>query len=271
MDPIHILGYVGAVVTGLVLGLLGGGGALLSIPVLVYFFQIPASIATGYSLFLVGVTASGGAIQNIRNKMINYRVALYYGLPSTVTVYLVRRFLIPSLPDTILSLGSFTLDKNHLILFILVAVMLIAAYKMITAVHTPLVDEPSNKGTEIIKLVAYAVVIGSFLGLVGAGGGFLMIPALVLFAHLPMRKAVATSLLIVAANSFIGFIGDLQSSMVMDWTFLLVFAGFSLLGIFTGTYLHHYINGDKMKKPFGWFILAVAIMMIVRELWYSLS
>lgn len=265
MDIYHVLGYIGAVVTGLILGLLGGGGALLSIPVLVYMFRLPASIATGYSLFLIGITAMGGALENIRKQLIDYKAALYYGVPSALSVYSVRRFLIPALPTTFFTVNNFTLDKDHFILFLLVLVMLIAGYKMIK--HTaPASDEHAGEAIDIPRLATYAILIGAFLGLVGAGGGFLMIPALVLFAHLPMRKAVGTSLLLVSLNSFIGFLGDVHSNSAMDWTFLFAFSSCSIAGVLTGTYLHRFIHGDVMKKYFGWFIVILAMLMIVKEI-----
>lgn len=265
MDIYLILGYTGAVLTGLILGLLGGGGALLSIPVLVYFFHIPPTLATGYSLFLVGITASSGAVQNIRKKLVNYEAVLYYGAPSLITVYCMRRFVMPALPDVFFTTDSFTLDKNHFILFVLSVVMFIAAYKMIT---TKPAEEKAATGAGIdrLKLSMLSVLIGSFLGLVGAGGGFLMIPALIYLANLTMRKAVGTSLLLVAVNSFIGFLGDVHSNPHMDWKFLFTFSAFSIAGVITGNYLHNFVKGDTMKKYFGWFILLVAILMVAKEL-----
>ena len=259
-----ILGYTGAVLTGIVLGLMGGGGALLSIPVLVYLFHIDATLATGYSLFLVGVTATMGAVQNILKRQIDYSAAMYYGIPSLLTVYMVRRFVIPNMPEKIFQIGTYVVDKNHFILFFLAIVMFGAAYKMIVSgqdTRENAVTHPVNH----IKLMMYAVLIGAFLGLVGAGGGFLMIPALVYFANLPMKKAVGTSLLLVAVNSFVGFLGDVHSNHQLDWEFLALFSVFSITGVFTGIYLQHYLNGAKLKRSFGWFVLAVAIYMVVRE------
>ena len=265
MDIFHILGYIGAVMTGLILGLLGGGGALLSIPVLVYLFHIPATLATGYSLFLVGLTATTGALQNIRKQLVDYTAVLYYGIPSAITVYCMRRFVMPALPNTFFTINNFTVDKNHFILFVLVLVMFIAAYKMITA-KTEEDKDTASGSINYIKLPLYAVLVGGFLGLVGAGGGFLMIPALVLFANLPMRKAVGTSLVLVAANSFIGFVGDIHGNVAMDWKFLFLFSAFSIIGVLAGNYLQHFVKGNELKKYFGWFILLVALLMVVKEI-----
>ncbi len=259
-----MLGYTGAFATGLILGLLGGGGALLSIPVLVYFFHLEASVATGYSLFLIGIAASSGALQNIRKKMVDYNAALYYGIPSVVTVYIFRRFIIHELPDTIFILGSFSLSKNNLILFLLTLVMFGVAYKMIGSNGEDIKD--GKRSVNHVMLMVYAVIIGCFLGLVGAGGGFLMTPALIYFANLNMKKAIGTSLLLVAINSFIGFLGDLHSDMQMDWKFLLFFSVFSISGVAAGNYLAHFANNQKLKKGFGWFVLFTGVLILVKEL-----
>lgn len=262
----HILGYLGAVLTGLILGLLGGGGALLSIPVLVYLFNIPAEVATGYSLFLVGVTASSGAIQNIYKKLVDLDAVFYYGVPSMITVYTVRRFVMPALPDVFFTIGGVTLDKNHFILYVLSLVMFGAGYKMITAKEPAEQTDTPAKTMDHIKLPLYAIAVGAFLGLVGAGGGFLMIPALVYFAHLPMRKAVGTSLVLVAANSFIGFIGDIHSNPHTDWKFLFTFSAFSITGVLAGSYLERHISAKSLKSYFGWFVISVAVFMIIKEM-----
>ncbi|MCX6200266.1 MAG: sulfite exporter TauE/SafE family protein [Bacteroidetes bacterium] len=264
MDIYQLVGFTGALLTGLVLGLLGGGGALLSIPVLVYLFHLDASVATGYSLFLVAVTASIGAVQNIRKQMVDYHAALYYGIPSVITVYVVRRFVMPNLPDVILTFGNYAVDKNHFILFLLAIVMMGAGYKMFTA-QSPTEENFGKEPTHFIMLMFYAVLIGCFLGLVGAGGGFLMIPALVYLAHLPMKKAVGTSLVLVALNSSIGFLGDIHSNQNMDWKFLLAFSAFSVTGVFTGFYLHRFTDGHKLKKYFGGFMMLMAIFIVMKE------
>lgn len=264
MDYMHVLGYAGAVLTGLILGLLGGGGALMSIPVLVYLFHIEASVATGYSLFLIGITASVGALQTIRHKLVHMQAVLYYGIPSVITVYSVRRFLIPNLPNTLFTIGSYVVDKNHFILFLLSLVMIIAGYKMIVS-QEPEQKELSNAGIDRIKLPLYAILVGAFIGLVGAGGGFLMIPALVYFGNLPMKKAVGTSILLVAINSFVGFLGDVHSSEQMAWSFLFIFSAFSIVGFFIGFYLHRKIPVNVFKKYFGIFLILMAVFIVLKE------
>lgn len=265
MDIYHILGYLGAVLTGLVLGLMGGGRALLSVPVLYYLFNYDAPTATAYSLFLVGVAASTGAVQNIRKGLVHYKTALWYGIPSLITVFLVRSLVIPAIPKVIFSIGGFTLDKDHLILFVLAIVILLASYKMIKGGAAPEQPEPVH-ATHYPRLIPYAIGVGAFLGLVGAGGGFLMIPALVHFANLDMRRAVGTSLVLVAVNSFVGFAGDLSHSPNLNWLFLAAFSACSVAGVFVGHYLAGLIDGQRMKVYFGWLMLAIGVFIVVKEL-----
>ncbi|HWB63130.1 MAG TPA: sulfite exporter TauE/SafE family protein [Chitinophagales bacterium] len=267
MEIAHIFGYIGALCTGLVLGLMGGGGGLLAIPILVYLFGVEASVATGYSLFLVALTASSGAFQNIRKKMVDYHAAFYYGLPSVITLYIMRRYVMPAIPKALFTVGNYTVQKNQLILFALAIVMFAAAYKMITSDNDVITDEPHKANK--LKLATLAVVIGSFLGLVGAGGGFLVMPSLIYFANLPPKKAVGTALVIVSVNSLIGFIGDLGTHTAFNWSFLLTFSFFSISGVFIGHYLAGFIHNHLLKKYFGWFILVVGIWIVIKEAFLS--
>ncbi len=263
MDLFTVLGYAGAVLTGLVLGLLGGGGALFSIPVLVYLFHLPASSATGYSLFLVGITASAGAIQNIRKQLVDFRSVIYYGVPSVIAVYIMRRFILPNLPDTLFTTFYFTITKDHLILLLLSFMMILAGIKM----ASPESESTNSDATKVnfIQLGLFAIAVGSFLGLVGAGGGFLMVPALVLFAGLPIKRALSTSLVLVAVNSFIGFLGDVTANIQLDWNFLLLFSAFSVSGVFIGTYLQKQIDGKKLRVRFGWMMMIMGIAILLKE------
>jgi uncharacterized membrane protein YfcA len=247
-----------------VLGLLGGGGALLSIPVLVYLFHIEPQLATSYSLILIAVSASSGAYQNIRKKQVDYNAALYYGVPSVIAVYAVRRWVMPNLPKVMFTVGNYSVDKNLFILLILAIVMFIAAYKMITSKNGN--EEEKEHKIDHVRLAFFAVLIGSFLGLVGAGGGFLMVPALMYFANVHTKKAIGTSLVLVSINSFIGFAGDLRSNVQIEWPFFFTFLFFSVTGVLIGHYLATYIHNNKLKRYFGWFILITAVFIIGKEI-----
>lgn len=266
MNLAHIAGYAGALFTGLILGLLGGGGALLSIPVLVYLFGIEPAVATGYSLFLIGVSALSGAAQNVRKKQIDYNAAIWYGIPSVITVYITRRLILPSLPAKILTIGNWELSKGHLILLILCIVMFMAAYRMIGSASAP--DEEERK-IDHLRLAFYAVLIGGFLGLVGGGGGFLMVPALIYFANVSTKKAIGTSLMLVSVNSFIGFLGDVGSHNKFDWKFLFLFTFIATVGVLTGHQLVGRFDNNRLRRYFGWFIFVVATFMIGKEVFFA--
>ncbi|MCB7479857.1 sulfite exporter TauE/SafE family protein [Christiangramia sediminis] len=265
MDILEILGYFGALLIGVVLGLIGGGGSILTVPVLVYLMAINPVTATAYSLFVVGASSLVGAIRNIPKKLIDFRTAIVFAIPAFIAVYLTRKFLVPAIPEEIFSVSGFVITKNIGIMLFFAIIMVIAAISMIK-------EKDNGRNTEVKKvsynyplIIIEGLVVGLLTGIVGAGGGFLIIPALVLLAKLPMKKAVATSLLIIAVKSLIGFIGDVQN-MEIDWVFLMIFTGLSIAGIWLGVYLNNFINGKKLKKGFGWFVLLMGIYIIWKEL-----
>ncbi len=262
MDFNHFIGYAGAIIIGVVLGLIGGGGSILTVPLLVYLLGYNPVVATAYSLFVVGSSASVGVIQKHKKKLVDFKTGLAFSFPSFLAVYVSRRFLVPNIPDQIVSIASFSLTKNMAIMVFFAIVMFMAAYSMIKnkkEVQTPV------KPQAYYKTFIQGVVIGLITGLIGAGGGFLYVPALVLWAGLPMKKAVGTSLVIVAINSLIGFTGDLQT-LTIEWMFLLLFSALTIIGILIGGYLSKYISNKKLKKGFGWFILVMAIYIFWKEL-----
>ena len=266
MDIMHVLGFIGALIIGIVLGLIGGGGSILTVPVLVYLFYINPVTATAYSLFIVGVSALVGALKNIQKKLIDFRTAIVFSIPAFIAVYVARRFLVPAIPNTLFSLGDFLLTKNIAIMIFFAIIMLIAALSMIqNGKESLLPSEESKVAYNYPLIIIEGIVVGTLTGIIGAGGGFLIIPALVLFAKLPMKKAVATSLLIIAIKSLIGFIGDVET-LDIDWSFLLLFTLVSIIGIFVGVWLNKFIDGKKLKKGFGWFVLIMGVYIILKEL-----
>jgi hypothetical protein len=263
MDVLQVLGYLSALLIGIVLGLIGGGGSILTVPILVYLLYINPVTATAYSLFVVGTTALVGAIKNLKKGLIDVKTALVFSIPAFIAVYLTRKFLVPAIPDTLFNVGEFVVTKNIAIMIFFALIMLIAAITMIRDKKKPAAENQDVVFNYPLILIEGAVV-GVLTGIVGAGGGFLIIPALVLFAKLPMKKAVATSLLIIAIKSLIGFIGDVQN-LDIDWTFLLIFSSLSVAGIFIGIWLNNFIDGKKLKKGFGWFVLVMGVYIILRE------
>ncbi|MFH4967423.1 sulfite exporter TauE/SafE family protein [Gaetbulibacter sp. M240] len=261
MDTTELLGYGGALLVGLVLGLIGGGGSILTVPLLVYLLGYNPVVATAYSLFVVGSTSVVGTFQKFKKGMVDFKTGFMFSFPSFISVYLTRRYLISHLPQNLFSIGSFEITKDMLIMVLFAIIMLLAAFFMIK--KGPPIDENSKKQA-YYKTFFQGIVIGGLTGIIGAGGGFLYVPALVLWAKLPMKKAVGTSLIIVAINSLIGFFGDVQN-LAINWTFLLIFTSISIIGILIGVSLTKFVSGERLKKSFGYFILVMAVYIMYME------
>lgn len=265
MDSFVIIGFAAAIVIGISLGLIGGGGSILTVPVMVYILDIDPVLATAYSLFVVGSTSLVGAGTYMKKGLVNYKTALVFAVPSFIAVFLTRKFLVPALPDPLFSIGEAMITKNIGIMVFFALIMLAASYSMIFAKKCVDCDEDEPVVFNFPMIALEGSVVGLITGIVGAGGGFLIIPALVLLAKLPMKMAVGTSLLIIAAKSLIGFLGDL-STQTIDWQLLLIFTGLSIIGIFIGSALSKKINEKVLKTGFGWFVLIMGIYIITKEL-----
>jgi len=265
MDSIVIIGFAAAILIGVSLGLIGGGGSILTVPVLVYILGVNPVLATAYSLFVVGSTSLVGAATYMKKGLVNYKTALVFAIPSFIAVFLTRKFLVPALPDPLFTIGEAIITKNIGIMVFFALIMLAASYSMITAKKCVDCDEDEPVVFNFPMIALEGSVVGVITGIVGAGGGFLIIPALVLLAKLPMKMAVGTSLLIIAAKSLIGFLGDL-STQTIDWQMLLIFTSLSIVGIFIGSALSKKINEKILKTGFGWFVLVMGIYIITKEL-----
>ena len=263
----EILGYLGALFIGIVLGITGGGGSILTVPILVYVISLNPIIATAYSLFIVGTTAAFGTIQNFRKNLVVPKTALQFAIPSLIGVYLTRKFIVPNLPDTLLYFGSLKLTKETFLMLLFATVMFLASYSMLK-----IKKEAANINVKIKnKYVVFVQLffVGILIGLVGAGGGFLIIPALIQLAKLPIKKAIGTSLFIISVNSLIGFLGDVQNNII-DWPFLLTFTAISVIGIFVGFYIQQFINEKYLKKIFGIFVLVMSVVIFYKEFFHKL-
>ncbi len=263
----EILGYIAAALIGISLGLVGGGGSILTVPVLVYIFHIQPKLATSYSLFIVGSTSLAGAVNNYIRGWVDLRTALLFGASSISTVFLTRKFIIPAVPERIVTLGSFTVTASLLTMVLFAVLMLMAAWSMIRKKGATITEKHKLTGIRAITtLLCYGICVGLVTGLLGAGGGFLIIPTLVLMVGLPMKKAIGTSLMIIAMNSLLGFTGDL-GQVDMDWKLLLTLTAIAIAGIFAGSTIGKKIPGEKLRKGFGWFVLVMGVYILVRELW----
>ncbi|WP_225975421.1 sulfite exporter TauE/SafE family protein [Panacibacter ginsenosidivorans] len=261
---ITALGYIAAILIGISLGLIGGGGSILTIPVLVYLFGVQPLLATGYSLFIVGSTSLVGAVKNYRKGNVNIKTALTFSIVSTITVLVTRKFLLHIIPDNLFTIMGYAITKSLMTMLLFAVVMMIAAVKMIVGTQPKDCPECAEK-FQPGKIIYSGLGIGLLTGLLGAGGGFLIIPALIFLFHLSVKQAIGTSLLIIAINNLLGFTGDIFHTTI-NWGLLLSVTALAVAGIFIGSKLGEKIHGEKLKKGFGWFVLIMGIYIIIKEI-----
>lgn len=258
----ELIGYAACILIGVILGILGGGGSILSIPILVYLLHIDVVMASAYSLFIVGTTSLVGAIPKYKKHLVNLRTGFFFGLPSIVTIFITRKWIVPAIPEIVYQTESFTLTKRVLILGVFAVLMILASISMIRG-SKEITNE--NHRFRVVLVIIEGIIIGFLTGLVGAGGGFLIIPALVLLTGLPFKTAVGTSLFIIAINSLIGFLGDVLNYS-MDWKLLLSVTALSVIGILIGDRISKKIPALTLRKSFGWFVLIMGCWILFREL-----
>ncbi len=263
----EIAGYLLAALVGLSLGLIGSGGSVLTVPILVYVMGVNPVLATSYSLFIVGTTSLVGAVNNYAKGLVDTKTALLFGLTSVMVVFATRHWLVPQIPEMLFVIHGFTITKSIAAMLLFAVLMLFSSMAMIKSSRLSAVPK-QNSSNAVIKLAGYGIAIGFVTGLLGAGGGFLIIPVLVLLLGLPVREAVGTSLLIIALNSLIGFAGD-AGHYTTNWHLLLTVTMVAIAGIFAGTALSRKINGPQLKKLFGWVVLLMGIYIIVKELFFT--
>jgi len=259
----ELTGYVAAIFIGIILGILGGGGSILSIPILVYLFHIEPVLASAYSLFIVGMTSLVGAIPKYRDHFVNIRTGLIFGIPSIATIFITRKWIVPAIPDIIFTVGEVSLTKRFLLLGVFGMLMILASISLIR--HKEMKNEDHR--FQKLLIITEGALIGFLTGLVGAGGGFLIIPALVLLTGLQFKTAVGTSLFIIAVNSLVGFLGDVMNYGI-DWDFLILITSLAIVGILIGNKLQKKVPGYKLRQSFGWFILFMGLYILVRELFF---
>lgn len=260
----EIFGYIASVLIGVSLGLIGGGGSILTVPVLVYLFGIDALLATEYSLFIVGISSVAGSMAYFKKRLVNLKIAVVFGIPSVISIFLTRNYLLPLIPEEVFRINDLMITKDIFLLLIFAGLMIVASYKMIRKdVQQP--DEKQENKNNTLLAAGEGSVVGVLTGLVGAGGGFMIIPALVNLLKIPMKVAIGTSLVIISLNSLIGFFSSIHNATI-DWRFLLSVSVIAVVGIIIGSYLSKKVDGKKLKPAFGLFILVMGIYIIIKEI-----
>jgi uncharacterized membrane protein YfcA len=263
----EILGYLCAALVGISLGILGSGGSILTVPIMVYLMHISPVDATGLSLFIVGITSATGGITYVRRKLVDLKTASVFALPSIISVFLTRKFLLPAIPDPVYTGPGFMLSKNLLILLLFALLMAGVGYNMIRNSNAREADLSEVQSFKFFWLLIIGLISGVLTGLLGVGGGFIIIPSLVLFGRIPLRMSVGTSLLIIAVNSFSGFIEEMLTKHAeINYSFLLTFALFSVAGIFLGFSISLKLRPSQLKRIFGWFIMIMGLCIFLKEI-----
>ncbi|MDP3560514.1 MAG: sulfite exporter TauE/SafE family protein [Legionellaceae bacterium] len=255
-------GYSLAVIMGLILGLIGAGGSILTMPILVYFLHISPVVATGYSLLVVGTAALFGATRYWQIGKVDLKIALIFAMPAMIAVWLARKILLPALPTMMLGIS-----KDSFIMLLFALLMVVASIFMLKPVYEQRMSgSPPSGFLYTIKLILGSFAVGLLTGMVGAGGGFLIIPSLIALFNISMKMAVGTSLAIIAMNSFVGFSGDLSLGIELNWWLLMVFITLTLIGMGIGTSIAHYVNDKTLRNGFGFLAFFVGVGIFVHEL-----
>lgn len=264
ITPVFLIGLALSLLIGVSLGLLGGGGSILTVPILHYVFGLDASESTALSLFIVGVTAAAGSIAYARRGEVAWREGFIFSIPSFLAVYATRRFAVPALPAEV-SVLSFNLSKDNLVLLVFGVVMLLAAGAMLKPSKPKPPASAELNFARISLIILEGAFVGGVTGFVGAGGGFLIVPALVILVGLDMKRAVGTSLVVIALKSLIGFAGDLSAGTVINTSVLVSVTAASLIGMVVGTKLVTRVSSEKLKPAFGWFVLVMGTLILLKE------
>jgi len=265
----EILGYIASILIGISLGMVGSGGSILTVPVLVYLMGVNPLLATTSSLFIVGVTSLVGGIRAYSKRQVDFKAVTEFGFPSIFSIFVTRHYLLPALPATMFSIGNFVVSREMFLMVVFAVLMLVASVVMIRSHESKAAakEEEKIRHEKVLPLMLLGICIGVITGLLGAGGGFLIIPTLVVFLKLPMKRAVGTSLFIIAVNSLFGFLFSLKQ-FEYNWTLIISFTVLAITGIFIGSKIAEKISATSLKRGFGWFVLVMGICIIIKEIFF---
>ncbi|HEX5168215.1 MAG TPA: sulfite exporter TauE/SafE family protein [Cyclobacteriaceae bacterium] len=255
-------GYLALISIGIILSIIGGGGSLLSVPILVYLFSLDIVMASSYSLFIVGTTSLLGALLKQKEERVDMRSGIIFSGSSVVAIFSTRKWILPSIPGEIMIGDSILLTKRALILTVF-ALLAMTASLIILLKHDW--SSADHRKQQLKFLLPVGFMTGMLAGFVGAGGGFLILPALIIFARLPFKVAVVTTLMVIGFNSLLGFLGDVMNYPI-NWLFLLIVTSLATFGMLLGHLFSKKIPVHYLRSSFGWIMLITAIVILVKEL-----
>ena len=257
-------------VVGIVMGMFGGGGSLL-LPAMLYLLHFDLKFATAYTTILVGVTALVGVVPRIQQKVIDFPTVIALGIPVATGNLIVRLWLFDVVPEQLFTIGGLVVSKKIFVLSIFAGLIFLSSATLLGLIGKPVTPKTDLKAkksfTYYTSLAVGGLLIGVIPGFTGAGGGVLIVPLLIIFFGLPMRTVVGTSLSIVAFKSFVGFFGGdlIRIGSEMDYQFLVQFSILMIAGVMIGSWWSQKFDGERLKRVFAWFLLALAAFIVIYE------
>ncbi|MFO8038141.1 MAG: sulfite exporter TauE/SafE family protein [Sodalinema sp.] len=259
MDIIWILGHILALGIGISLGLLGGGGSILAVPILMYVMGLPPKEAIAASLFIVGTVSLLGLIPHAKAGNVSLKLALTFAPAAMVGAYAGARLAeLPAITETI-QVVAFG------IVMLLASILMIRKGQRKAQPVEPTLSPPKSPSLgKMLIIPLEGLLVGIITGFVGVGGGFAIIPALVLLGGTPMKEAIGTSLLIIAFKSATAFLGYMDQ-VSLDWGLMISFTLAASVGTYAGAILSHRLDASHLQKAFGYFVLAVSIFVLIQR------
>lgn len=258
------LGAFISLLIGIVLGLIGGGGSILTVPLVHYLFGTSMLLATTYSLIVVSVASGVGIVQRIKSRQVDFKQGLIFVLPSMTVAFVIRRFILPVIPETFEVVGV-QLSLEIIIVSLLITVMLFTAINTLTSRRAP-----SSEPSSVTSILLFGLLTGFLSGFIGAGGGFIIVPILIRLG-MNIRKAVGTSMFIISIQSAVALSGDLFNPQIaaeggIDWQLVSVITGLTVCGVLFGSYLQRYFSGKLLRILFSMILIVVALGILMQKL-----
>lgn len=263
MELSLIFGYTLAISVGLTMGIMGSGGSILTLPIFVYLFHIEPIHALDYSLFTISIISLIGSIGHVYKKEIDFKTTALFILPSLLAVYITKQYILPSIPDSF-SLHQNSISKDQIIMSFFSILILVSAFAMLKKRNN--INRSRRVPNPIALLIIIGFITGLLTGLVGAGGGFIIVPALVLLMKINIKQATAASLFIITINATFGLLSNFKHLDQINWTILIIFTGITLIGLMIGFQLKTKLKPENLKVVFGYFIGAIGIVIAGTEI-----